>query len=71
MKAYKVELLIIDFDEVGEEDIKIILENTKYPNHCFNPYVIKIKSSEIGTWHDDHPLSKVDTWKEEYNRIFN
>ena len=32
MKAYKVELLIIDHDEVGKEQIVEIIENTKYPN---------------------------------------
>ncbi len=34
MKAYKVEILIVDHDKVGEEDIKSLIENAKYPNYC-------------------------------------
>jgi hypothetical protein len=40
MKAYKVEILIIDFDEVGLDDIKGIIENSNYPNDCIKPNVL-------------------------------
>jgi hypothetical protein len=32
MKAYKVELLIVDSDNIGETEIINILENTRYSN---------------------------------------
>ncbi len=70
MKAYKIELLIIDFDGLGPEGIKSELENTKYSNHCINPKVKKVKEEDIGEWDDDHPLNKFSTQNEEYERLF-
>lgn len=68
MKVYKVELMIIDHDGVGDE-IKDIIENQKYPNHCISPEVIKILSADIGDWDDDHPLNKKDKWKSYYESL--
>lgn len=70
MKAYKVELLIIDHDGLGEDEIKEVIENTKYPNYCINPEVKKITSADIGEWDDDHPLNKKSTSEQEYLRLF-
>ena len=70
MKAYKVTLLIVDHDELGEQEIKDVIENTDFPNHCMNPEVMDIKEAEIGEWDDDHPLNKVETTKEYYEKIF-
>ena len=39
MKVYKIEMMIIDFDDVGEEDIKTIIEDAHYPNHCIAPQI--------------------------------
>jgi len=47
MKVHKVILLILDTDEVNEE-IKDVIENTRYPNRCINPHVVNIESVEIG-----------------------
>jgi len=44
MKAYKVELLIIDFDQIGEEEIRYQIEDTKYSNHCISPQVKNIEA---------------------------
>ncbi len=71
MKAYKIELLIIDHDEVGKEDIISIIENTKYPNHCISPEVKDIIEKDIGEWHDNHPLNFKDTADKEYKRLCN
>ena len=70
MKVYKLEVLIIDFDEVGEEGIIGVLENANYPNDCISPEVKKIESREIGEWDDDNPLNNTDTADEEYERLF-
>lgn len=70
MKAYKVELLVIDFDEVGEE-IKTIIEDQKYPNYCISPSVMNMQSVDIGEWDDSHPLNKKDKKKDFYQQIFN
>ncbi|MDO8610980.1 MAG: hypothetical protein Q7R95_10655 [bacterium] len=70
MKAYKVELLIIDHDELGKDSIVQQIENVRYPNRCISPEVKNIAEKDIGEWHDDHPLNKYDSCNEEYKRLF-
>jgi len=70
MKIYKIELKVIDFDEIGEDCIKQELEGTKYSNHCISPVVVQMESRDIGEWHDDHPLNKRDSEGAEYQRLF-
>ena len=69
MKAYKVELLIIDVDDVGDR-IKYFIEHANYPNDCIQPHVMKMECQDIGEWSDDHPLNQRITFKEEYQRLF-
>lgn len=69
MKAYKVELLIIDFDQCGDE-IEGIIENANYPNDCISPNVLSIKEADIGEWDDDHPLNKVEGFEESVKKYF-
>ena len=70
MKAYKVELLIIDFDEIGEKEIRYQIENTRYSNDCISPQIKSVKGTDIGEFHDNHPLNLKSTCDEEYNRLF-
>ena len=70
MKVYKVELCIMDHDEIGPDDIKCTIENIKYPNRCIHPDVTSIKGVDIGEWDDDHPLNGTDTWQAVYVRLF-
>jgi hypothetical protein len=49
MKAYKLEVLIVDHDEVGEEGIVSVLQNTKYPNWCISPEVKSVQGVDIGS----------------------
>lgn len=70
MKAYKVELLIIDHDNVGEEGIREVLENESYPNHCIAPRVKSIEGRDIGEWTDEHPLNKRLTAGAAYDQLF-
>ena len=70
MNVYKVELMIIDHDGIGEESIKQVLENVKYPNWCISPNVMAIESRDIGEWHDGHILNKTRLREDEYKRIF-
>ena len=69
MKAYKLEILIVDFDGVGV-DIAEMIENANYPNHCISPHVMSVKEADIGAWDDEHPLNKRDTMKEYYKEVF-
>jgi hypothetical protein len=70
MKAYKVELLILDFDELGLESVSDTIENVRYPNDCIAPSVMSIEGREIGEWSDDNPLNRRDLMQEEYQRLF-
>lgn len=66
MKAYKLEILVIDFEDCGESGIRDILSNCKY----INPHVKSVKSVDIGEWHNDHPLNKRDTCEQAYKQYF-
>jgi len=70
MKAYKIEILVIDHEGVGGDDIKSIIENVRYPNRCISPEVKNIDERDIGEWRDDHPLNIRSTCDSEYHRIF-
>lgn len=66
MKAVKVEIVVIDFEGVGAEDIAVTLANNKY---CHG-MVLSTQTADIGPWDDDHPLNQRATWKAEAERIF-
>lgn len=66
MKAYKLEILVIDHENHGGQ---IIAEQIKN-NHYYNVQIKRICGAEIGEWSDDHPLNKRLTCDEEYKRLF-
>lgn len=70
MKAYKIELLVIDFEDLGEKSLREEILNARYPNDCVTPIVKSIVERDIGKWSDEHPLNKRDTCDLEYKRIF-
>jgi hypothetical protein len=70
MKAYKIEVLIIDRGDIGKVGISEVLENGPYPNDCIAPQVKKIEEREIGEWNEDHPLNLRKTAADEYKRLF-
>ena len=66
MKAYKIEILVIDHENIGEENIIDTLNNVRY----INAHVKSVKSADIGDWDDDHPLNNRKTADKEYERLF-
>jgi len=70
MKVYKLEVLVIDMDELGPQEIQEVLENARYPNRCISPKVLSVQGREIGEWRDDHPLNQRDTYQAEIKRLF-
>jgi len=69
VKVFKIEIMFIDFDQLGEEEIRLLIENTHYPNHIIAPSVSKMESIEV-EWSDDHPLNNSRTWKRAFNELF-
>jgi hypothetical protein len=69
MKAFKVEILVLDHDGLGEQGVRQTIEHTRYPNHCISPQVMAVESREI-EWADDHPLNRSDLAPAEYTRLF-
>lgn len=70
MKVYSLEIMVIDFDDCGGEEIKDMIENARYPNHAITPNVKKITSIDIGEWSDSHPLNNKETSDSEYRSLF-
>ena len=71
MKAHLLQVLILDFDKLGSDEIKATIENQKYPNHCISPTVLSGREVDIGEWSDDHPLNNYTTMRAEADRLFN
>lgn len=69
MKVFKVELLVLDFDGLGEQGVREAIESAHYTNRCISPDVQAIIGRDIG-WSDDHPLNKRSTADAEYIRLF-
>ena len=68
--VYKIELCVIDHDEIGADGIAEVLQDTKYPNRCIKPKVVTIEGKDIGEWDDNNLLNYRDTQKQELARLF-
>lgn len=66
MKVYKIELMVMNHENVSDKDIETILEDVR---HLY-PTVVSMESKEIGEWTNDHPLNKHAEWKPIYNELF-
>lgn len=70
MKIYKIEVMVLDLDQIGEQEIVDVIEHTRYPNRCISPEVKKVESRDIGEWHEDHPINLNVSHDAEYQRLF-
>ena len=70
MKAYRIEILVIDFDELGLDGVRREIENARYPNRCISTDVQAVEEADIGDWSDDHPLNNSGKAAAEYMRLF-
>jgi len=70
MQVFKLEIYVVDMDEVGADGIKDVIENARYPNRCIAPEVKSIEVRDIGEWTDDHPLNITSTADAELARLF-
>lgn len=69
VQVHKVTLMVVDHGNIGPEEVRAVLENTRYPNHCIGPQVALIEIEEVG-WVDDNPLNYEATWRAEFERLF-
>lgn len=71
VKVHKLEVLIVDHDGLGPDEIKQVLENARYPNHCMSPDVIRIETRQVD-WTDEHPLNSTleERWRPAYEALF-
>jgi endonuclease YncB( thermonuclease family) len=68
MRVYRAEVMVVDFEDYGEEHIKACLE---IRHGEILPEVMSMQSRDIGEWSDDHPLNFIGKDKVEFNRLFN
>jgi hypothetical protein len=66
MKAYKYEIVIIDSEDVGQDEITGVLKSARH----LNPTILSEAVADIGEWTDDHPANKKATFKEYYRKVF-
>jgi len=69
-KAHLLQVLIIDHEALGADEIERTLEDARYPNRCIIPHVVKSQSVEIGDWEDDNPLNFSSKQATEVDRLF-
>jgi len=69
IQVHKVEVLIIDHDNVGPEGLKVLLENTHYPNRAIAPNVMGCVTREV-EWSDSHPLNSRQHQAAAYQELF-
>ena len=70
MQAHKLEVFLIDFDELGATKVREAIENVRYPNHYIALSVKSCETREIGPWDDAHPLNQTATHNAEVARLF-
>lgn len=66
MKAYKYEVIVIDFENYGSECYKCEIEQSEY----IRGSVISVQEADIGEWSDDHILNKTNTPYHEKMKFF-
>ena len=69
MNVHRLVIMVVDFDEIGAEGIKGVIENARFPNDCIHPHVMEVDTRDIGEWHDEHPLNYLDC-NEEFDELF-
>lgn len=57
MKAYLMQVLVVDYRNEGSDNIIYHLENAKY----ISPNVVSMREADVGVWDDDHPLNSYAT----------
>mgnify|MGYP001282590115 CR=1 FL=1 len=67
MKAHKIELVVVDFEDYGIDNFLI---NVKQSSDNYLVKKILAKTVDIGEWDDDHPLNQQDVSKSVVMKYF-
>lgn len=70
LNVYKVELMVMDFDNIGRDEVIELLENTRYPNRCISPTVAHVEQRVVDNWTDNHPLNNTSSHISEFHKLF-
>lgn len=72
MNVYRIELMVIDFDDIGMTAACQTLEDQRYPNRCIHPQVMSSQKRDIGEWADGNPLNSgnINTSKSAFDLLF-
>ncbi len=68
MKAYKVEVLALPLND-EDASVEHIIDEVTRSKYLFL-YAMHVHMTDIGEWHDGHPLNNRDTKRAEYERLF-
>lgn len=66
MKAYRFEICVLDFENYGPEEYKVIIEQAKH----LSGTVMSLDEIDIGEWDDDHPLNNSKTARSYFEQTF-
>lgn len=66
MNLIKIVMYVVDFDNIGANDIKTIIDNNRYIHLFRFNSVVK----DIGDWDDNHKLNLKDTSIKEFEEYF-
>lgn len=70
MKVYKMTLMFLDFDNVGPDGAKSLIENARLPNRIDPGSVMELEEREIGEWEDENPLNSGTTKHKAFKELF-
>ncbi len=66
MKAHKIEVVVLDFEDYGVDEYINIISNHRH----LSASCLENKTVDIGEWSDDHPLNNRKTHEAESTRLF-
>lgn len=71
LRAHKLTVLVVDFDDIGADGVGLAIENARYPNRCIYPTIMAADSRDIGDPEDFdfHPLNGPGR-RDEFERLF-
>ncbi len=69
MKVHRIEVMVVDHDGLGANEVRTVIESTNYPNDCIRPKIVDVQTREV-EWTDDHPLNQRRGWLAAFRALF-